>query len=186
MYNKFIAMLSAFILLMAFSTPVAFASTETVTTTLYLNIQSILSFEVTLLGEGAVTSSAGGQATASNIEFNSSGSSANIQAKVTGGGTTQTDGNPILVVDNVGTVNIEPLNISINSNVPACWKVYYSATFTADCSGGTELTTTEIEVDSSFTPAEAVKNLYLCGNTTACTSGDETTRTFTIEGTGTE
>jgi len=182
--NKFIAMLSAFIMFSAFCVPISFAATETVTTTLYLNVQSILSFEVTLLGESPVTSSEGGQATASNVEFNSSGDTANIQARVTGSGSTQTDGNPILVVDNVGTVNIEPLNISIDSNLPACWKVYYSATFTSDCSAGEALTTTEIEVDNSFTPGEGVKNLYLCGNTTGCLTGDETTRTFTIEGTG--
>lgn len=181
--NKIIMSIFMLMVLGMFATP-ASAAVETVTTTMYLNIQSVVSFEVTLLGESPVTSAGGGTPTTSNIEFNATGTQANVQARVTGGGSTQTDGNPILVVDNVGTVNIVPLNISMNTTTPSCWDVHYSATWTATCSTGTVMTATEIQVDDSFTPAEAVKNIYLCANTTACTTGDETTILFTIEGTG--
>lgn len=183
--KKMYALFALFIMIGMIVPSTALAAEETVTTTLYLNVASLLSFEVTLLGEAAVTSGAS-TPTASDIEFNSTtGTDANLQAKVTGGGSTQTDGNPILNVSNVGTVNIEPLNITIDSDVPACWTLYYDAAFQATCSSSSNTvnSTTEITVDASMIPAE-YHPLYLCADTSGCTSSDETTRTFTIEGTG--
>jgi len=182
--NKINELFIVLLFTMAFMMAPVSAATETVTTTLYFNVQSLMAFEVVLLGGTAVTSAPGGTPTASNIEFNSTtGTDANLQAKVTGGGATQTDGNPILSVNNVGTVNIAPLNISISSVTPACWDLHYSPIWTAICSAGTIMTNTEIQIDDSFTPAEAAKSIYLCANATACISSDETTRVFTIEGT---
>jgi len=179
---KKLGMFMVLLFTMAFLNAPVYAATETVTTTLYLNVQSLISFEVVLLGEAAVTSAGGGTPTASDIEFNSTtGSDANMQAVVTGGGSTQTTGNPILTVDNVGTVDIA-LNITIDTNVPACWSVYYNDTWQTDYSGSTAVTATDIEIDGTFTPAEAAKDIYLGATTSGCTSGDATTRTFTVEG----
>lgn len=184
--KKMYALFALFIAMGMILPTTAFAAEETVTTTLYLNVAALLSFEVTLLGEAAVTSAGGGTPTSSNIEFNcSDGTTANMQAQVTGGGSTQMAGNPILNVSNVGTVNIEPLNITLSADVPACWTLYYDSAFQVTCSnsGYTVNSTSEITVDSSMIPDE-YHPIYLCSDSSGCSSSDSTTRTFTVEGTG--
>lgn len=106
---------------------------------------------------------------------------------VTAGGSEQSDGNPIIVIDNTGTSNLE-MNISVNATVPACMGLKYLTTWTATPKTAAEpvggsLNTTQNILDASFTPAETAINLYLWGNFSGCGSSDATTRILMINGT---
>jgi len=164
--------------------PLAFAASESVYTTIYWNIASVDAFTVTLLGEDATTSApAAGTATAKNIEFNSStGTTSWDLPSVTGGGSEQGEGTPIITIDNTGTTNLM-MNISIDSAVAECMGLNYDTSWHANGADGITLSTTEITLDASFTPAESAIALYLWGNFSDCAYSDATTRTLTINGT---
>lgn len=158
----------------------ALAATEWVTTILYFNVASVDELTVTLLGEAAVTSDPGGQATTSNIEFNfSSGSVAYVEARRTNSADVQSDGNPILTLNNTGTSNLE-INISTSAAAPGCMVLRYNDTAfcatPATCA--TELGATNITIDSNYTTTEALITLYLWANATDCSEVDTTSVTM--------
>jgi len=168
--------LTAMLLLVLAS--VVYAQVYTTTLT-YFNIASVESFTVTLPGEGAVTATGGGAAT-HDIEFNSTNGTTNcINPKVTGGGTTQSDGTPIFVIQNTGTVNID-VTVNFTASPPACVKVAGATSFAGACAGSL-IDTTAVTVQSGLTPSSSV-NWYEKANFTGCTSGDSTTRTQWIYG----
>ena len=166
----------------------ALAATETVTTTLFFNVASNHEMSVTLLGQAATVSAPAGTATSANIEFNSTTGNEGtwLNATITSGGSVQgTAANPIAVIDNTGNINFE-FNVSIGVTLGAtCWNLTYGTVYT-DLPGAAPsnvLDTTEIQIDASFTPAEAVKNMWLWGKPVACTATDDLTRTLTFEST---
>ena len=185
--NKKLALL-AFAAIVLLVYPVK-AATESVYVDLYFNIASVDELTVTLLGQSAVTSLPASQATPANIEFNVSSNTYWQNATVTGGGSTQDDTNPILALDNTGTSNLE-INISLNSTLPAstCTMVlryindsspYDISALTAE-SNGIAVSTTNVTINSSYTPAGAALGLWLYGNFSDCADSDDTVRRFTI------
>jgi hypothetical protein len=184
MRSKILLGILAAIVVLGIGTASVSAATETVTTTLYFNIAAVDELTVTLLGQAAVTSAPTGTATPANIEFNSTtGTDAWLNATVTGGGATQDGSNAILVLDNTGTTNLN-INISTAGGLAACQALRYNTTWCATPSTcATDLDTTEITLDSSFTPAETAINLWLWGNFSACTDADDASTTLTMEAT---
>lgn len=188
--DKKLAALVTFTALVLLIYPVK-AQTEYVYVDLFFNIGAVDELSVTLLSESPVTSAAGGTATASNIEFNVSGDVYWQNATVTGGGSLQDDTNPILALDNTGTTNLE-INISINSTLPSngCKMDlrYINDTGGApyDISGktpgtdGVVVSTTNITINSSYTPSNPAIGLWLYGNFSGCGDADDTTRRFTM------
>ncbi len=186
--NKKLAALVTFTALVLLIYPVR-AGTGSVYVDLFFNIGAVDELSVTLLGESPVTSAAGGTATASNIEFNVSGDLYWQNATVTGGGTEQDSTNPILALDNTGTTNLE-INISINATLPSngCKMIlrYINDSSPFDISSktpgtdGVVVSTTNITINSSFTPAGAAMGLWLYGNFSGCLDADDTTRRFTM------
>lgn len=178
--NKLLAYLIAGLAItMIAGMPIANAASEYTTTVAHFNVPSAIAFTVTLYGESASESAGGGTAT-TDIEFNcteSSGTQSAVHAKVVGGNT-QSDGNPIMEIDNTGTVNLQ-MQIKLNATVPACMTL----------NGGTSLpasqaiTNSPYTIDASFTPAEAAIDWYMQTDFSSCTSSDSTTRTIYINGT---
>jgi hypothetical protein len=173
--------LCALALSMGASAPKAEAATETVTVTLFFNIGAVDELTVTLLGEAAATSSPSGQALPANIEFNSTdGDTVWQNASVTNGGSTQDSSNAIIQLDNTGTTNLL-INMSLDASINACLDAKYSTSFIHDVEGsGISLNETEnATLDASFTPAESVIDLWLFGNFTGCSDGDDDSAVLT-------
>lgn len=178
--NKLLVYLLAGIVITLISAaPIANAASEYTTTIAHFNVPSAIAFTVTLYGEGAEESAGAGTAT-TDIEFNcsdSGGSENDVNASVVGG-STQDASNPIMVIDNTGTVNIA-LKVLVNASMPACM----------DLEGGTSLpvsqsiTDSPYEIDASFTPAESAIDWFMQTDFTACAASDSTTRTIYINGT---
>lgn len=170
------------------SIPVALAASESIYTTLYFNIAAVDELSVQMLsgassyGTAETSAAAPGTAMTTNIEFNSSdGTDAWVNAKTVGiAAATQSDGYPILKMDNTGTTNLD-LNINTIGNLNACQKLKYltswSATPQADA---IDLNSTVIQLDSSYTPAEAIVNLYLWGNFSGCTDANDASTILTM------
>lgn len=162
------------------------AALEYVYTELYFNIGAVDELTVTLLGESTVTSSVGGTTTPAQIEFNVSGD-ATWQNATVSGGSTQDKTNPILSIDNTGTTDLV-LNISINATMPSgtCTMLlrFINETSPYDLNAlepeanGEDVNTTNITIDSSFTPAEAAWGLWLYTNFSGCVDADDDIRRF--------
>ncbi len=190
MDKKFIAVaVLALSVVMFYPLDAATAVTEYVYVDLYFNIGAVDELTVTLLGQSAVTSAPAGTATPANIEFNVSTDAVWKNASVTGGGSTQDYTNPILSLDNTGTTNLQ-INISLNEtlNPGVCTMIlrYINDSAPYDVSGvtpgtnGVNVTTTNMTVDSSFTPAEATWGLWLYANFSGCIDSDDTVKRFRI------
>jgi len=156
------------------------ASAQVYTTTVtYFNVASVESFTVTLPGESAVPATGGGAAT-HDIEFNSTDGNDNcINPRVTGGGTAQSDGTPIFVIENTGTVNLD-LTVNFTVSPPACVKVTGATTYAGACDTGLTIDTTAVTVQNDLTPTSSV-NWYERANFTDCAS-QSTTRTQWVYG----
>lgn len=155
------------------------ADTEWVYTDLYFNIAAVDELTVTLLDETPVTSSPTGTA-ATNIEFNSTdGTDLWLNATVSGG-PIQDASSAIMVLDNTGNTNLE-VNISINASLGSCLGLRYNTTWADDPSvNATDVGTTNITLDDSFTPAEAAINMWLWGNFSSCLETDDEVKKFGI------
>lgn len=163
------------------------AALEYVYTELYFNIGAVDELTVTLLGQSVVTSSPGGTTTPAQIEFNVSADTIWQNATVTGGGSTQDQTNPIFTIDNTGTTNLE-LNISINATMQAgsCVMLLrqltdpfpYDISSTGPESAGEDVNTTNVTIDSSFTPSEAAWGVWLYTNFSGCLDADDDARRF--------
>jgi len=163
---------------LALLSSVIYAAAYTTTLT-FFNIATVESFTVTLPGESAVPATGGGAAT-HDIEFNaSSGTITCVDPQVTGGGTIQSDGTPIFVIQNTGTVN---LNISAKFTVspPSCVKVGGATTYAGACTGSI-IDTSYVTVLDGLAAAASV-NWYEQANFTACTSADTTSKTQWVYG----
>jgi hypothetical protein len=150
---------------------------------LYFNVATSVAFTNTLLGVSLVNAGAG-TATA-NVEFNSStGGNACVEAKVVGG-TVQSTGNPVMMLDNTGTVNLN-MSLQLASTVPACMTLYGNQTYTATCATGTNtITAAQWRVKSDMTPADSAQAVYLWTSFSGCTAADTTTRVATVVGNNT-
>ena len=183
----------AILLLLIVIIPV-WAALEYVYVDLFFNIGAEDELTVTLLGQSDVQSSPTGQATPANIEFNVTGNTSWQNASVTGGGSTQDLSNPILALDNTGTTNLE-INITLNASLPTgtCTMDLryindsspYSITGDVESDGVQVTSTSNITIDSSFTPAEAPWGIWLYGNFSGCIDSDDTVRQFIIWSNGT-
>lgn len=179
MDRKMILVLLA--ILLSSSIPVLAATLEWTTTLLYFNVGAANEIRVTLLGQPFTVTEAGGNATAQNIEFNSSGpTQAWVNARVTGLGSTQNDDNAIITISNPGSTNPE-INISVNSSQSGCIDLHYfmNQTASAKYSAGTpasetQLNTTNVTLDGSFAPqgGEPDIGLWLWGNFSGCAVGN--------------
>lgn len=150
------------------------AATESVYSDLVFAVSSVLEMTVTLRDGTSFTSAPAGNQTGDITFTLPTGTDTWINA--TAGGTDQDNTNPIIQIDNTGTINFM-LNISINDTVPSCMDLRYNTSWTGTPEDyATDLSTTNITLDDSFTPAEAVVNLWLWGNATACVQGDSTVR----------
>jgi hypothetical protein len=152
---------------------VIYAATYTTTLT-YFNIASVESFTVTLPGKTAVTATGGGAAT-SDIEFNaSSGTITCVNPCVTAGGTCQSSGTPIFVVQNTGTVNLN-ITAKFTTALPSCVAVAGSTSWATACSA-TAMSSTYVTVQNGLAPAASV-NWYEQANFTSCLASDTTSKT---------
>jgi len=185
LFKLFVTLVVTSLLIYGFSN----AATESVFVDLFFNIASTDELTVTLLGQSAVTSAAGGTATPANIEFNSTtGNTVYKNASVIAG-STQDLTNPILAFDNTGTTNLL-INITLNATLPAgsCTmelrylndSAPYSVAGLDAATNGIILNTSNSTIDSSFTPSEATWGIWLYSNFSGCLSPDTTVRRFTI------
>lgn len=128
-----------------------------------------------------------------NIEFNTTTQDELWDNATVAGSDTQNQTYPILYVDNTGTTNVAPLNISASddiANQDSCLDLRYyinqseGGVFTSTTLGATatDLNTTEVQIDASFTPTEANWGIWLYGNFSACTQGEDSV-TFWINAT---
>lgn len=181
--NRYALFALAFCAVAAISISAAEAATETVTVDLLFNIGAVDELTVTLLGETAQASAAGGAALPANIEFNSTdGSDEWINATVTGGGSTQDFTNPILSLDNTGTTNLN-ISMDIGAGLDACQVLRYNTSqplYVGEGYGGSVNSTMNVTLDASFTPAESAISVWLNGNFSACEDNDDATATMTI------
>jgi len=134
-----------------------------------------------------------------NIEFNSTTGTTLWANATVADGNTQDETHPIVYVDNTGTTNAA-INISGSddiANQDSCLKCIYiynqsdggnfynyntDPTSASGGSSGGYLNTTQIQIDSSFTPAEENWGVWLNSNFTECTQGEDTV-TFNINAT---
>ncbi len=157
----------------------AFAANEYITTQVYFNVASVVSFTLTLPGETAVTSTPAGAPTTA-IEFNSTtGTDANVNARVVGGSSqTINPGVPIFVYDNTGTVNLN-ISVYLNSTLPACITLKGGNT---NSTITTPISTTNVSVATNFGPNDPTVDWYMQADFTACTASDTTVKTLTSLG----
>jgi len=157
---------------------VSYAAKYTTTLT-YFNIASVESFTVTLPGESATNAGAGGTAT-HDIEFNaSSGTATCVDPCVTGGGTCQSSGTPIFVIQNTGTVDVN-VSVKFTSSPPTCVVVKGATTFAGACAG-TTIDTSYVTVQDNLAPAGSV-NWYEQAGFTSCLSSDSASKTQWVYG----
>jgi hypothetical protein len=158
--------------------PAVYAAIST-TTQVGFNVGTLLAYTLTLPGESAVNANSTGAPTTA-IEFNSTtGTSSNVNAKVVGG-STQSDGTPIFEFDNTGTVNLN-ISVRLNSGLPACMTLQGATTYAGADTGAT-ISTSDVSVVTSFTPAAAAQEWYMKADFSSCVAGDTTSRTLTSEG----
>jgi len=171
------------IAILALSIPVI-ASVEYTSTLLYFNVGANNEVSVQLYNSGLWnTTAVAGTATIYNVEFNTTNQDAQwINGTVTGSANTQSSANGIILIDNTGTTNAV-INISTNVSDWAaerggCTNLHYFTNNSAAATYGAgtpatepQLNTTNVTLDGSFTPTEAVWEVWLWGNFSGCTTG---------------
>jgi hypothetical protein len=175
---KVAAVLAVFLLVVGVG--VYAASTSTI---VRFNIDTLVSYTLTLPGVAPVN---GGSATATtDIEFNvTTGTQTNVNAKVVGGGTTQSDGVPIFQLDNTGTVNLT-LNVSLNTTLPSCITLAGSNTYAGADTGNSINSSTNYTIASSYAPGDAPIDWYMKADFSGCTVSDSTQKkvfTYGLQG----
>ncbi len=158
--------------------PMAYAVSTT--TQVNFNIATLVGYTLTLPGESGVAATGPGAATTA-IEFNTTtGTDTNVNAKVVGAGTIQSDGTPIFQFDNTGTVDIN-LSVVMSADPAACINMTGATTY-AGADSGAQVSTTNVSVVNNYTPAAAAQDWYMKADFTACTQGDSGQRTLTSHG----
>lgn len=151
--------------------PALAAGLEYTRTLLYFNVGALDEVTVTLVNEGAgTTTSPSGAATASSIGFTcGTADCVWVNASIYGGGANQTDATPAITIDNTGTTNAQ-INISANYTFPGttCFRLRYSnATITNPPT--LDLNVTNTTLLAAFTPTASALKVWLFANFTACT-----------------
>lgn len=159
--------------------PLAWAAIRT-TTQVNFNVDTVVAYTVTLPGESAVAATTPGAATAA-IEFNSTtGTDANVDARVVGG-SAQSNGNPIMQFDNTGTVNLN-LSVQLSAALPGCMALAGATTHAGADAGAAITDTTNTTVVNAYGPNDAAQDWYMKTDFTACTSYDTNSKTLTTWG----
>jgi hypothetical protein len=147
--------------------------TETI---VYFHVLGFDEVRVTIIGDAAWTSTnSTGNLTAQSLNFTCATDSCSwVNASFEGASGTQDDTTPAIGIDNTGTTNAE-VNISVNETLPGatCFNLRYvnDTDNTLDTYPPVlHLNTTNITLDSSFTPAEADIDVWLFGNFSDCTA----------------
>jgi hypothetical protein len=155
--------------------PALAAGLEYTKTILYFNVGALDEVTVTLVNEGAGTTTSGGAGvfTSSALNFTCSSSDCQwVNASLSGTGTQQSITTPAVTIDNTGTTNAQ-INISANVTLPAatCFNLRYSNdTMTIPSAGNlNNLNTTNITLVQTYTPTGATLKVWLFGNFSGCT-----------------
>lgn len=166
------------VLLLAMTAITGAVTTESTTTAAAFNVASVVSFAVTLPSQSPVESTGGGAPT-TGIAFNTStGTTANVDARVVGG-IAQSNGTAIFSISNDGTVSLN-MTITIAAGLPACMALKGGTVYN---SGITQaITSTPYVLNENFAPAAAAINYYLQTDFTACIASDSTSKTITLAG----
>jgi hypothetical protein len=150
--------------------PVLAAGLEYTSTVLYFNIGALDEVTVTMVNQGSGVTTGAGTPTSSNLNFTCTQADCLwVNASLTGGGGTQSDGTPAITIDNTGTTNAQ-INISANYTFPGatCLNLRYSNQ-TITNPPTLSLNTTNVTLVQTYTPAQASIKVWLFGNFTACT-----------------
>ena len=147
------------------------------TTTLWFNVLVGRNVQVQTLSGSWITGTSGGAATTNNIEFNVTGSSQWLNATIlgTGGGYFQNASNPILMIQNIGTVNAI-VNISINETMttlgsPAgCLDLRYENQ-TYNINPTQPLNQSNLTLTQALTPQSPALQVWLFANFSSCNIG---------------
>ncbi|MFH1064086.1 MAG: hypothetical protein V1729_03330 [Candidatus Woesearchaeota archaeon] len=165
------------VLLVLLAVPLVWALSTT--TQVNFNVGTVVAYTLTLPDETLVNANSTGAPTTA-IEFNSStGTDANVDAKVVGG-TVQSNGVPIFQFDNTGTVNLN-LSVVLNSGTQSCINLTGATDFTG-ASTGTEIGTSAVTVVNNYGPAAAPQDWYMKADFAGCNAADTSQRTLTSNG----
>ena len=134
-------------------------------TILYFNVAALDEVTVTLVNEGAGTTTAGGGGANTTSALNFTCGVADcvwVNASLSGTGSSQNDATPAVTIDNTGTTNAQ-INISANvsdwSTTP-CFNLRYSNnTITNPPTLG--LNTTNVTLVASYSPTHATLKVWL-------------------------
>lgn len=150
-------------------------------TTVYFNIATLVAYTVTLPGPTGGTYGANSScAPTAAVEFNvTNATTANVDARVVGG-TQQSNGVPIFVFDNTGTVDIN-VSTSLNSALPSCINLTGASTY-AGADNGAEISTTNVSIVNDFGPNTGTQDWYMKADFSACLASDSTSRTLRTYG----
>jgi hypothetical protein len=158
--------------------PIAWAAIST-TTQVSFNIGTVVAYTLTLPGEGAVDANSTGAPTTAIEFFSATGNDNNLNPDVVGG-PTQSDGTPIFMFDNTGTVDLN-ISVSLDSNLPGCMSLKGATTY-AGADIASAITSGETIVVEDFTPAASAQEWYMKADFVNCYVVDSTTRTLTSTG----
>lgn len=157
--------------------PLALAQVYTTTQVLF-NVATVVGFSLTLPGQSAISANSTGAPTTAIVFNSTTGTDSNVDAVVQGG-TAQSNGTPIFVYDNTGTVNLN-MSVYLDSNTPACINMTGATTY-ASADNGAALSTAPVIVVTNYGPAAGTQDWYMKADFAACTQG-QTSRTLTSEG----
>jgi hypothetical protein len=151
--------------------PALAAGLEYTKTLLYFNVGALDDVTVTLVNEGGSTSTAGypGATTSTSLNFScGSGSCSWVNATLSSTGSSQDVTVPAVTIDNTGTTNAQ-LNISANVSFPGatCFDLRFSNN-TMTNPPTVQLNTTNVTLDSVFTPTDSTLKVWLFANFTVC------------------
>jgi hypothetical protein len=145
------------------------------TTTLWFNVNIGRNIQVQTLSGSWISGTGGGAATSNNIEFNVTASTQWQNATILGssGGYYQNASNPILQIQNIGTVDAV-VNISINETMTTigagCLDLRYeNQTYAA--APTLPLNATNVTLTSALTPTSSPLQVWLFANFSSCSSG---------------
>jgi hypothetical protein len=152
-------------------------SLEYTTTLLYFNVNTNRDVQVFTFGGSWISATSSGAPTSGNIEFTTINPDAYWVNASIYGGSAQDGTNPIIRVQNIGTVPAQ-VNITINETVPSCMILRYSND-TITYPPTLTLSTTNVTLDDSLGPGDTPLDLWLFTNFSGCTVGISQ-RNFTV------
>jgi hypothetical protein len=155
--------------------PALAAGLEYTKTLLYFNVGALDEVTVTLVNEGAGTTTSGapGTQTSSSLNFTCGTPSCLwVNASLSGTGSAQNDATPAVTIDNTGTTNAQ-INISANTSFPvSCGTGNFNLRFSNNTITNPPtqgLNTTNVTLVAVYTPVQATIKVWLFGNFSECT-----------------